>query len=273
MTAAKRELVAELVAEGLERREARWLVDEFATCDDLDKLRSAVERRRSGEPIQYVLGHWPFRSLDLDVDGRVLIPRPETEELVDVAMKELARQGAAAPAIMDLGCGSGAIGLALLGELAQRGVAATLVGVDESEDALVVARANALKHDLQDARFVRSSWFDDVDEALRGTVDLIVANPPYVGADEFERLDAVLRHEPLGAIISNDSGGVVGFEDLATIIASAPGWLAAKGVLVCEHSNLHRDAVLDAARHAGFTGFEDLDDMAGNPRILVARRS
>jgi release factor glutamine methyltransferase len=174
---------------------------------------------------------------------------------------------------MDLGCGSGAIGLALLGELAQRGVAATLVGVDESEDALVVARANALKHDLQDARFVRSSWFDDVDEALRGTVDLIVANPPYVGADEFERLDAVLRHEPLGAIISNDSGGVVGFEDLATIIASAPGWLAAKGVLVCEHSNLHRDAVLDAARHAGFTGFEDLDDMAGNPRILVARRS
>jgi len=147
---------------------------------------------------------------------------------------------------MDLGCGSGAIGLALLGELAQRGVAATLVGVDESDDALVVARANALKHDLQDARFVRSSWFDDVDEALRGRIDLIVANPPYVGADEFEHLDAVLRHEPLGAIISNDSGGVVGFEDLATIIASAPGWLAAKGVLVCEHSNLHRDAVLDA---------------------------
>ncbi len=273
MTAAKRDLVAELVVEGLERREARWLVEEFATSDDLDGLRSAVARRRSGEPIQYVLGHWPFRSLDLDVDGRVLIPRPETEELVEVAMKELAREGAAAPAIMDLGCGSGAIGLALLSELAERGVTATLVGVDESDDALVVARANALKHDLRGACFVRSSWFHDVDESLRGRVDLIVANPPYVGADEFEHLDTVLRHEPLGAIVSNDSGGVVGFEDLATIIASAPGWLAAKGVLVCEHSNLHRDAVLDAARHAGFADCEDLDDMAGNPRILVARLS
>jgi release factor glutamine methyltransferase len=273
VTAANRDLVAELVVEGLERREARWLVDEFAAGGDLDALRDAVERRKQGEPIQYVLGHWPFRSLDLDVDRRVLIPRPETEELVGVAMSELARQSLGAPLIMDMGCGSGAIGLALLSELAQRGVTATLIGVDESNDALAVARANATKHDLQGATFVHSSWFDEIDDSLLGRVDLIVSNPPYVGVDELEHLDAVLRHEPSDAIVARDSQGVVGFADLDLIIASAPHWLSPRGVFVCEHSNLHRGAAMRAARYAGFVSVEDLDDMAGHPRILVARRS
>ncbi|MGC1418938.1 MAG: peptide chain release factor N(5)-glutamine methyltransferase [Acidimicrobiales bacterium] len=273
MTAANRDLVAELVIEGLERREARWLVDEFAADGDLTALRAAVERRKQGEPIQYVLGHWPFRGLDLDVDSRVLIPRPESEELVGVALAELIRQAAVAPLIVDLGCGSGAIGLALVSELATREVAATLVGVDESADALDVARANAHKHGLKGASFVRSSWFDAMDASLRGNVDLIVSNPPYVGADELEHLDAVLRFEPHGAIVAPDAQGVVGFADLSTIITNASAWLSTRGVLVCEHSNLHRDAAVSAARAAGFSSVDDLDDMAGHPRILVARRS
>ncbi|MGA2294262.1 MAG: peptide chain release factor N(5)-glutamine methyltransferase [Acidimicrobiales bacterium] len=273
MTAANRDLVAELVVEGLERREARWLVDEFAADDDLAALRIAVERRKRGEPIQYVLGHWPFRGLDLDVDGRVLIPRPESEELVGVALNELVRQAAVTPLIVDLGCGSGAIGLALLSELASRNVAATLVGVDESADALDVARANADKHGLRGATFVRSSWYDALDETLRGKVDLFVANPPYVGLEELEHLDAVLQFEPHGAIVSPDAHGVVGFADLAVIITGASAWLSPRGVLVCEHSNLHRDAAVSAARDAGFSSVDDLDDMAGHPRILVARRS
>lgn len=264
--------MAGLVRDGIEPREARWLVEEHEHGDlGETALRAAARRRLDGEPIQYVLGHWPFRTLDLDVDPRVLIPRPETEELVDVAMSELARTDADKPLIVDLGCGSGAIGLSLLSELAERGVEATLVAVDESSDALDVARQNARKH-LLHASYVRSSWFDDLDVSLRGRVDLLVVNPPYVGAAEFEQLDPVLRHEPLGAIVADDALGVSGFSDLDHVIAHAIEWLAPQGVLVCEHADVHRDAVLTAAKQAGFDSFEDRTDMAGLPRILVARR-
>lgn len=276
MTGVNHDLVAELVESGLDAREARWLVEEFVSGDefeDLSTLYAAARRRRDGEPIQYVIGHWPFRSLDLDVDPRVLIPRPESEELVGVALSELAQGNVRAPVIMDLGCGSGAIGLALLRELAERGVAATLIAVDESGDALGVARENAIKHDLRAVSFVQSSWFEDLDESLRGRVDLIVANPPYVGVLEFEDLEDVLRHEPLSAIVASDAHGVVGFEDLDVIISGALGWLSPGGTLICEHSNVHRTAVIEAATRAGFNSVDDLDDMAGHPRILVARRT
>jgi release factor glutamine methyltransferase len=276
VTGVKQDLVAELVQSGLEVREARWLVEEFVSGDelyDLPMLYAAAQRRRDGEPIQYVIGHWPFRTLDLDVDPRVLIPRPESEELVGVALDELAKSNVRSPLIMDLGCGSGAIGLALIRELADRGVAATLIAVDVSSDALSVARENAIKHDLHAVSFVRSSWFEDLDESLRGRVDLIVANPPYVGALEFEELEFVLRHEPHGAIVANDALGVVGFEDLDLIISGALDWLSPGGELICEHSNLHRTAALDAATRARFDSVDDVDDMAGHPRILVARRT
>jgi release factor glutamine methyltransferase len=269
------EFVAELVAAGLERREARWLVEEFVPGGDPDAataLRRAAARRRSGEPLQYIIGHWPFRELDLDVDERVLIPRPESEELVDVALKELAVIGVAAPTIVDLGTGSGAIGLSLLYELAQRGITATLIAIDESTEALDVARRNAVKHHLYAASFVQSSWFGSLDDSLRGRIDLIVANPPYVAATEFVTLDPVLRHEPYGAIVASDAKGVPGFGDLETIIGEAPEWLSVNGVLVCEHSNIHRDAALQLARAVGFREVDDHVDMAGLPRVLVARR-
>lgn len=270
MTDANAERAAEFVNAGLERREARWLVEEFG--DDDDALRESVQRRLSGEPLQYVIGHWPFRSLDLDVDERVLIPRPESEELVEIALKELRRGEVSEPLIMDLGCGSGAIGLALLDELRGRGVAATLVAVDESLDALELAQRNARKHGLDNVAFVHSSWFDDVDPSLRERVDLIVANPPYVGDVEFGGLDPVLRHEPRGAMVAPDALGVTGFADLAIIIEQATAWLKPGGILVCEHANTHRDAVLAAAKIAGFHQVNDLDDLAGLPRIMVAQR-
>jgi release factor glutamine methyltransferase len=234
-------------------------------------LRLAAQRRLDGEPLQYIIGHWPFRGLDLDVDARVLIPRPETEELVGVALDELARCGVVAPTILDLGCGSGAIGLALVQELGERGVAATLVAVDESSDALAVAKRNALKHRLHAVSFVRSSWFDDLDPSFRGHFDLIVANPPYVGRDEFADLDPVLRYEPRGALIADDTRACFGFADLDVIISNAPQWLTSTGVLVCEHGDRQREAVVHCATNAGFVDVRDLDDMAGTPRVLVAR--
>lgn len=275
MTDVNDDFVAELVAMGVDRREARWLVEEFVPGGDLDAapaLQRAAERRLHGEPLQYIIGHWPFHGLDLEIDPRVLIPRPETEEVVDVALKELAALGVAAPTIVDLGTGSGALGLALLSELAGKGVGASLIAVDESPDALDVARRNALLHRLHNVSFVHSSWFSALDESLRGRLDLIVSNPPYVGEDEFDTLDPVLRHEPMGALVSGDARGVTGFADLETIITEAPGWLSPRGVLVCEHSNIHRDAVVECARAVGFREVDDLSDMAGLPRILVARR-
>ncbi|HVB71417.1 MAG TPA: HemK family protein methyltransferase, partial [Acidimicrobiales bacterium] len=197
MTDARPALIDELVASGLERREARWLVEEFVPGGDgsaRDALAAAARRRLAGEPLQYVVGHWPFRGLDLDLDPRVLIPRPETEGLVDHALAALARGASPAPLILDMGCGSGAIGLALVSELGARGVSATLVGVDQSRDALDVARRNAAKHHVASASFVRSSWFDDLDPSLAGRCDLVVANPPYVGAAELVNLDAVLSY-------------------------------------------------------------------------------
>jgi release factor glutamine methyltransferase len=275
VTGANPYLVSELIESGLSRREVRWLVEEFMTRDDagaIVALRLAAQRRLAGEPLQYIIGHWPFRSLDLDIDPRVLIPRPETEELVDVAIFELTRGDVATPLILDLGCGSGAIGLSLLAELGARGVLATLIALDESPDALAVARRNAAKHRLHAVSFVQSSWFDELDPSLRGHFDLIVANPPYVGEEEFESLDPVLRHEPRGALVAADFDGGVGLEDLATIIVASPEWLSGQGVLICEHGLGQRDAVVRLAVAAGFAEVTDHDDLAGHPRILVARR-
>jgi release factor glutamine methyltransferase len=192
--------------------------------------------------------------------------------LVDVALVELAKSDVVAPVIVDLGCGSGAIGLALLDELGRRGVAASLVAIDESLDALTLARRNARKHQLNAVSFVHSSWFDDLDPSLAGRVDLIVANPPYVSDEEFLTLDPILGFEPIGAIVAPDWGDVGGFGDLAIIISGAMTWLKPGGILVCEHANTHREAVLGAAHAAQFSEVGDVDDLAGHPRILVARR-
>ena len=272
MTDANRDPVAELVALGVERREARWLVEEFypgAEPAAWPALLAAARRRLDGEPLQYVIGHWPFRSLDLDVDPRVLIPRPETEELVDVALAELARGGAAAPLIVDLGCGSGAIGLSLLDELRSRGMAANLVALDESPAALDVARANARKHHLHAVSFVVSNWFDALDASLAGQIDLVVANPPYVAASDFESLDPVLRHEPYGALVS---GGSRGLDDPEHIVRCAGRWLRPGASLVLEHGADQREALLETARETrSYDDVVDLDDLSGRPRVLVAR--
>lgn len=275
VTDANHDPVAELVGLGLDRREARWLVEEFLPGGDPDSLtvlRGAAQRRLDGEPLQYIIGHWPFRSLDLDVDPRVLIPRPETEGLVDVALGELAAAASLAPLLVDLGCGSGAIGLSLLDELRVRGVAATLVALDESTDALDVARANARKHHLHAVSFVASSWFDALDSSLRGRVDLVVANPPYVGASEMQTLDPVLRYEPLGALVSTDEGGVVGFGDLDLIVRESLGWLRPGGSLVMEHGEEQRAPLIELAKDYGYVHVRDLDDLSGRPRTFVARR-
>jgi release factor glutamine methyltransferase len=174
--------------------------------------------------------------------------------------------------VLDMGCGSGAIGLSILSELAERGVAATVVAVDVSNDALDVARRNAVKHGLRAVSFVNSSWFRDLDPSLQGHVDLVVSNPPYVGESEFENLDAVLRHEPHGALVSPSSSGIEGFKDLEIVVRESITWLRPGGSLVCEHGSTQADALVQLATSSGFVDVVDVTDLAGLARVLVARK-
>ena len=243
------------------------------------RLHEMCERRLAGEPLQYVLGGWSFRGIDLMVDRRVLIPRPETEWVAEVALEEAERlglprrrgagrsmtTGAPRRLVADLGTGSGALALALERELPDTEVWAT----DVSEDALHVARANAAGCGATRVRFAAGSWFDALPVIVKGRLTIVVANPPYVAEHEVASLPPeVARHEPLRALVA----GPDGTEALAEIVAAAPGWLAATGVLVCEIAPHQADAVVRLAKESGFAESFVRDDLAGRPRVLVARR-
>jgi release factor glutamine methyltransferase len=271
--AARTDFVDRLVVRGVAPHEARWLVEEFAVGGDDDAwvaVEAAADRRLSGEPLQYIVGHWPFCSLDLDVDPRVLIPRPETEELVGHALAALARADWRTPMVVDLGCGSGAIGLSVVAGLAERGVVGSVIAVDESLDALAVAKANAKKNNVLAATFVHSSWWRDVNPLWRGRIALVASNPPYVGADEMADLQVEVHHEPLGALVSPDCDGVVGFADVAEIIDSSRHWLAKHGVLVIEHHEIHGEPARRAAEAAGYVDVRTHRDLSGRERFLEA---
>lgn len=275
--------------------EARWIVLEASGCTDAEllvevdevapslarhRIDAMVERRRSGEPLQYVLGSWSFRGLDLMVDRRVLIPRPETEVVCQVAIDELVARGARCGrtnpwaagdtefAVADLGTGSGALALALAAELPDAAVWAS----DASEAALAVARANlaSIGTAATRVRLVQGDWFGALPFELRGELRLVVSNPPYVSAAEHAELAPEVRgHEPVDALVSGESG----LEDLEHLVGEAPEWLEPGGGLVLELAPHQADAVAGAARAAGFVEVEVRPDLTGRPRALIARAS
>jgi len=227
------------------------------------RLAEMVERRGKGEPLQYVAGSWGFRRLDLMVDRRVLIPRPETEVVVEVALRELAALDAPR-CVVDLGTGSGAIALSLAAE----GPPASVWATDVSADALAVASANLAGLGGSAAarvRIVEGSWYDALPAELTGQVGLIVSNPPYVADGDEIEVD-VERWEPGIALWAGPSG----LEPTETILAGAGAWLRRPGAVVIEvaHERARQSAAL-AERH-GFAA-EVLPDLAGRSRVLVAR--
>jgi release factor glutamine methyltransferase len=228
-------------------------------------VRTMVERRRAGEPLQYVLGIWAFRRLELVVDRRVLIPRPETEMVVEVALDQLRGLGPANPLAVDLGTGSGAIALSVALEVPE----AHVWGTDRSEEALAVARANLSGMGARVATRVRlaaGNWFDALPVELRGRVDLVVANPPYVG--EAEPLPPeVVDWEPAGALVA----GPTGLECVDEILVGAPAWLRRPGVVVMEIAPHQAERAVALARAAGFVEADVHPDLTGRPRALVAR--
>ncbi|HEY6318738.1 MAG TPA: peptide chain release factor N(5)-glutamine methyltransferase [Acidimicrobiia bacterium] len=256
-----------------------WIAEQDAPLPAARHARDMVARRARGEPLQYVLGSWSFLDLDLFVDRRVLIPRPETECTAQVALDEAARLGArrgrrdpwrgslASFLVADLGTGSGAIALAVATTFPDAEVWAT----DVSADALAVARANLAGSGGAAAqiRVAEGDWFDALPATLRGQFKLIVSNPPYVAASEVAELPAeVAAHEPRAALVS----GPTGFEAIARIVAGAPDYLRpGAGTLVVELAPHQASAALDAARAAGFADARVECDLAGRERVLVAR--
>lgn len=270
--------LADLQAQGLDRLDAQllllhvlgqptqqrgWLLahdtDRLAQ-EPATRLKVLALRRLAGEPLAYLTGHKAFFGLDLQVDARVLDPRPDTETLVDWALELLTPAATAQtgrptqPRVLDLGTGSGAIALALKASLPALQVHA----VDLSTDALSVAQANAQRLQL-DVTFSQGAWFQGLSNTEH-TFDCIVSNPPYIAA-----LDphlAALTHEPLQALAS----GPDGLDDLRQIISHAPTFLKPGGHLLLEHGFDQAPAVRELLTLAGFAQVQSRRDLAGIER-------
>jgi release factor glutamine methyltransferase len=232
-----------------------WLLahdEDSVAAGQQTQFLSLCERRAAGEPLAYLVGHKEFFGLELAVDPRVLVPRPDTETLVEWALAVIASQaGNDAPSIIDLGTGSGAIALAVKKHCPHARVDA----VDVSEGALEVAAANARALSLG-VGFHRSSWLADV----QGRYDLILSNPPYVAAADPHL--AALSHEPASALVS----GADGLHDIRTIIAQASAHLRPGGWLLLEHGWDQAPAVRHLLAAAGFVAVASRKDLAGIER-------
>ena len=266
------EALAGAAALGLERLDAQllllhalgrslndrgWLLahDTDPIDDELSRAYAALcERRASGYPLAYITGHKEFHGLDLEVDGRVLIPRPDTETLVDWAIELLEPSPEAR--VADLGTGSGAVALAIKHACPR----ATVHATDASADALAVARRNAGRLGLAVA-FHETSWLDDIG----GSWDLILSNPPYI-AEGDPHLPA-LRDEPLQALAS----GPDGLDAIRAIVAQAPARLSVRGWLLLEHGHDQAPAVRRLLTQAGFGFVASRRDLAGIERCSGGR--
>lgn len=250
-----------LVGHALGRPRAWLLAHGDAALDASRAARLAdwIDRRASGEPLAYLVGAKEFHGLTLQVDARVLVPRPETELLVDWAI-ELLRgdlSGLPRPVVVDLGTGSGAIALAVK----QAHGAAEVQAVDQSAAALDVARRNAAALGA-DIGFAEGSWWQP---CAGRRFDLALANPPYIAGGD-PHLHA-LRHEPVGAL----SPGATGLEALEAIVAAAPAHLNTGGWLLLEHGFDQADAVAQLLSVRGLHHVETRRDLAGHARCSGAR--
>jgi release factor glutamine methyltransferase len=248
-----------LHAMGKSHSDRAWLLAHDNDVLDGDVTRhfeALAERRAAGEPLAYLVGYKEFFGLNLLVDPRVLIPRPDTETLVNWSLAVLQCDAMPADAtVLDLGTGSGAIALALAHQLKAAGRPARITAADASTDALAVARQNAARLRL-DVALIESSWF----ESVNGHFHLIASNPPYV-ADADPHLVA-LKHEPLEAL----TAGPDGLDDIRKIIAEAPAHLHPGGWLLLEHGFDQAAPVRELLAQRGFSQVQSRLDLAGIER-------
>jgi release factor glutamine methyltransferase len=256
-------LNAELLAGhalGLARMQLYLQFERTLSDAEAEKIRSLVRRRAQHEPLQYLIGHVEFSGLTLKVDRRALIPRPETEYLVETVAGR--RADSPPRSILDLGTGSGAIALALAGKWPAAAVTAT----DSSREALELARENAVAAGLE-ARvsFLESDWFAAIGPDAR--FELIIANPPYLSAAELAACAPELReHEPAAALVAGEDG----LADIRSILRTAPAHLAHGGLLALETGMDQHARLIPIATDCGWSRTESLPDLTGRPRYFLA---
>ncbi|MCH2340736.1 peptide chain release factor N(5)-glutamine methyltransferase [Pseudomonas sp. NPDC047963] len=225
--------------------------------EDEARFVAHLERRRLGEPVAYILGRQGFWSLELEVAPHTLIPRPDTELLVETAMKVLP---ASAVSVLDLGTGTGAIALALASERP----AWQVTGVDRVTEAVTLAARNAQRLGLGNTVFLESHWFSSI---AGQRYELIVSNPPYIPASDPHLMQGDVRFEPSSALVS----GVDGLDDIRLIIARAPGHLSSTGWLVLEHGYDQASAVRSLLSAGGFVDVASCRDFGGHERVSLGR--
>ena len=233
-----------------------WPERELET-EQLERYQAAIVRRQAGEPVAYILGQQGFWSLELEVASHTLIPRPDTELLVETVLALLPAKPAA---LLDLGTGTGAIALALASERP----AWRLTGVDRVVEAVALAERNRARLNLNNASFSESHWFS----ALTGQrYQLIVSNPPYIAADDRHLAEGDVRFEPSSALVA----GADGLDDIRLIIQQAPNYLQAGGWLLLEHGFDQAAAVRELLSARGFSAVESRRDLGGHERISLGR--
>jgi release factor glutamine methyltransferase len=231
-----------------------YTVDRALSGDELGRLRSLVERRRNREPLAYVLGEWGFRRLTLAVDPRVLIPRPETEILVERCLELL--EGVERPRVLDIGVGSGAIALSIADERPDAQVVAT----DSSPGALEVAKANKRRLGLDGRVELRQG---DLLAGVEGPFDLVVSNPPYVAAGELDAVEPEVLREPRAALVGDGHH--------AEIARAVPRVLRPGRPLVLEVGDGQSEAVAEVLRELGYVDIVTTPDLAGCERVVEGR--
>lgn len=224
--------------------------------DAYQRFADLLERRKRGEPIAYLLGEKEFWSLTLMVNSATLIPRPETELLVETALDLLSDPVAE---VLDLGTGTGAIALALASERPGW----KILGVDNSSAAVKLAIENCRRHGFNNVAVNRSNWFENV----CGSFDLIVANPPYIDSNDLHLGRGDVRFEPRSALVAKDKG----LADIRLIAAAARRHLRSRACLLIEHGYDQGDRVRGLMAKAGYENIETKQDLAGRDRLTLAR--
>lgn len=252
---------AEVLLQHAIQKDMAWIIahgNEYASTEQIKAFYEIIEQRVNGEPIAYITGHKEFWSLQLKVNQDVLIPRGDTETLVDLALSVIPKQQDAN--ILDLGTGSGAIALAVAKERPQSKV----IAVDAHKKALDVAKHNQTLNSIENVEFIQSDWFNSVTESQ---FDAILSNPPYVAAGDphLERGD--LRFEPNSALIGKGSG----FDDLRLIIEQAPNYLKDNAYLIVEHGADQAQQVIDAFKQRGFSKVANHLDINKLPRCCIGQ--